>query len=112
MTGRVVDEVLGGQRVTVVGTWCLVREEAEVVGPAKRGRTHEPHRLTGVDALRDGDLVLSLDDQVGDLAQHGLALFARRRRPGEEGLVRGAGGRVDVGRIAGGDVAEVPAVDR
>ena len=54
----------------------------------------------------------SVETKRADLVGAAGEALTDLRPVGKVRLVRGAGGRVDVGHIARGDVAEMPAVDR
>ena len=104
--------VLVGHRAPVGRVGCVVGEEPEVLGATDRGCAHEPDGLAGVDAFDGGDLVGSLDDQIGDVVQDPLALVTTAPRPVAERVGRRPRGRIDVGGPSRGDGAEQRTVDR
>ena len=100
------------QRQAALGLRRFVREEAEVFGAALRRGRHEADRLARVERLEQRDLLGARLDRAGDRVQQRAPVLARQVAPRGERVLRGVGGRRDVGRVAGLDLGEHAVVDR
>ena len=89
----------------------LIREEAEILGPAQRGLGHEAQGLSRIPTLGQRDLFGARDDPVRDAVQDLLARGCLHIAPCRKSGFGGAGGGVDIGSRAARHLTDQAFID-
>ena len=87
-------------------------EEGDVVGgPVDHALAVAGEQRSVVHGLHRREVLLALQDSLGEAIEDPPSTFRTERRPGGEGAAGRADGAVDVGRAPGGDLTEHQPVD-